>query len=238
MAQLRITPDATYRTRAKAGAGRRGMQALPLANSGPRAPALPRRAGASVAADLVPASDENQAPAGAQSASTALLHSQKATVTLPLSHSMQLDTPVAALRSRHRASPIAWLRASRWSSPRYALRTIHESIGGACPDACFRPGEAEARWRFRSPGWAAVRPSDFRGLRRAAISRTRSDLRARLCVEERDGTGAAGISDRSRTHPVGDRDVVNTPARAAAIAAAAARSASASSRGSSVMNMR
>src|SRR5215207_4448530 len=57
-------------------------------------------AGDLVAPEIGDGLDEAQASAGAQSAPTALLHLWKAAVTLPLSRSMQLDTP--RLRGRTR----------------------------------------------------------------------------------------------------------------------------------------
>jgi hypothetical protein len=45
-----------------------------------------------------PALDDDQASAGAQSASTALLHPWKATATVPLSRSMRLSAPAIPSR--------------------------------------------------------------------------------------------------------------------------------------------
>ena len=90
---------------------------------------------ASVSACLpeTPARDEDQASAGGQSASTALLHPWKAAVTLPLSPSMQLGHCNGHLAQPRLAPPFvppASVGESRRQTPAPDVRSGREFAGG------------------------------------------------------------------------------------------------------------
>jgi hypothetical protein len=105
---------------AKAGPASGAARTLHFANSRTSAPALPRRTGASVAADLVPAQDEGEAPAGTRLAPVPHPQSSRtSTQSLPFCGSCGCGSRLSASRdSRNMTRSSNWpLRASCWTAP-------------------------------------------------------------------------------------------------------------------------